>query len=501
MAKKPKRAISGTTSRKRTLCHTQNIKRKKITAHITDRKRTRSLKNLAITKPVPSGQTEETLREAERFLNDVFASIQDGISILDKDMNIIRVNQTMERWYSHAMPLVGKKCYEAYHGRKERCDVCPTHQTILTGKGAYEVVPKVGPDGKIDGWLDLYSFPLIDTVTGKMKGVIEYVRDITERKRAEELLRVSEAKFEQLFDEAPVGYHEYDTQGRITKVNRTELEILGYTHEEVLGQPVWKFIGDEETSRQMVLAKIAGTIPPGHSFERAYRRKDGTTLTVLIEDRPLRDIEGKIIGIRSTIQDITERKRAEDALLIAAQQWRTTFDGISDIVCLLDQEGKIIKCNKALTDLLGKPFGEIINHTHLEIVHGAPIPIEECPVERLWKTHHRETDILLINDRWFSIGVDPILDEAGRLVGAVHIMSDVTERKRAEEALRQSEEKYRTILESIEDGYYEEDLAGNFVFFNEAMCRIYGYPKEELLGLNYKQYTDEEHCKKIVSAI
>jgi PAS domain S-box-containing protein len=134
-------------------------------------------------------QAEEMMKEAERFLSNVFMSIQDGISILDADMTIVRVNTTMEKWYAHAMPLVGKKCFEAYHGRSERCENCPTYMTLKTRETAYEVVPKSDKDGNAIGWMDLFSFPLIDAKTGDMKGVIEYVRDITDRKKIEEELK------------------------------------------------------------------------------------------------------------------------------------------------------------------------------------------------------------------------------------------------------------------------------------------------------------------------
>jgi len=125
-------------------------------------------------------QLQESIKESERFLSEVFASIQDGISVLDTNLNIVRTNAAMEKWYSHAMPLIGKKCYEAYHGHKIRCDICPTCRTLEAGKADYDVVPKTGPGGKVVGWIDLYSFPLIDATTGKLKGVIEYVREITD---------------------------------------------------------------------------------------------------------------------------------------------------------------------------------------------------------------------------------------------------------------------------------------------------------------------------------
>ena len=128
---------------------------------------------------------EEARRESERFLANIFASIQDGISILDTEFNILRVNPTIERWYSHTQPLVGKKCYQAYHERKEFCEICPSRRTLETGEADYEIVPKRGPGGEITGWLDLYSFPLLDPARNTITGVIEYVRDITERKRLE----------------------------------------------------------------------------------------------------------------------------------------------------------------------------------------------------------------------------------------------------------------------------------------------------------------------------
>ena len=132
---------------------------------------------------------EEQLREKEKFLSDIFRSIQDGICILDRELNITQVNQAMERWYAHAMPLVGKKCYEAYHGAKKPCKICPTREVFETGNAQCEIVPFRGPNQEIMGWYDLYAFPLMDESTGELKGVIEYVRDATDRKRFEEETR------------------------------------------------------------------------------------------------------------------------------------------------------------------------------------------------------------------------------------------------------------------------------------------------------------------------
>lgn len=146
-------------------------------------------------------RVQQALKENEHFLSSVFASIQDGISILDTDFNVVRVNPTMERWYEFAMPLVGKKCWEAYQGRQERCKSCPITEALKTGKPAYGVIPKWGPEKKTVGWLDLYCFPFKDPTTGEIKGMIEYLHDITRRKLSEEELKRSFRKLQKTIEE------------------------------------------------------------------------------------------------------------------------------------------------------------------------------------------------------------------------------------------------------------------------------------------------------------
>ena len=158
-------------------------------------------------------KAEEALRESERFLASIYSSIQDGLSILDTELNILSVNATMEKWYSHAVPLVGKKCYMAYHGRIEPCLVCPSRDTLKNRTSSHEVVPKVGAGGERTGWLDIFSFPFLDTATGQLKGVIEYVRDITEQRQAEDALRKSESRYRGVFEDSPVSLWEEDLSG------------------------------------------------------------------------------------------------------------------------------------------------------------------------------------------------------------------------------------------------------------------------------------------------
>jgi PAS domain S-box-containing protein len=140
-----------------------------------------------------------------------------------------------------------------------------------------------------------------------------YGTDITERRAAEAALAESREEFKDLFDSAPIGYHELDGEGRMSRVNLTELKMLGYRAEDLLGQYVWSIATDPEAARSSVLQKLAGE-PPPDKYERMLKRKDGSVFPVLVHDELLRREDGTVRGIRTVFQDITERKQAEDQI-------------------------------------------------------------------------------------------------------------------------------------------------------------------------------------------
>ena len=271
-------------------------------------------------------QTEDEFRENSRFLSNILASIQDGISILDKDMRILMVNHTMKQWYAHAMPFLGKKCYEVYHGATERCTDCPTYETIMTGEPACKVVPRHGPGGAVLGWQDLYSFPLKDLSTGEFIGVIEYVRDVTAYKKTDEALRESEQKLRQIIEQAPDGIVLTDEQGIIIEWNPGMEKIVGLKREDALGRKLWdvKYQSateeqKQEVSYEQVEIMMTDLLKTGQSpwlnclSEREFQRPDGTRRNSQVLTFLIKTNKGYMMA--SITRDITSHKRMENELL------------------------------------------------------------------------------------------------------------------------------------------------------------------------------------------
>ncbi|HSQ79452.1 MAG TPA: HD domain-containing phosphohydrolase [Candidatus Bathyarchaeia archaeon] len=177
-----------------------------------------------------------------------------------------------------------------------------------------------------------------------------------------------------------------------------------------------------------------------------------------------------------------ERRRLDEAIRVSAVQWRATFDAMQEAVALLDPELRILRSNAALKALINRTFKEIVGRPCPQLIHGTPEPPPECPAVRTRQSLRRESREVLLDGRWFDETADPVLDERGLLTGIVHVLADITERKKAEEDLRTSEAQLSNALKIARAGHWEYDVATDTFTFNDNFYRIFGATAKEIGG-------------------
>ncbi|MGD0338233.1 MAG: PAS domain S-box protein [Bacteroidota bacterium] len=432
---------------------------------------------------------EAALSKERNLLRMIIDNLPDGIYAKDMECRKTFANKADYRnmGLESEAQLLGKNDYELFP--KELADkfIADDRSVIQTGQPVLNREEYVIDAEGQKHWLMTSKLPLRDQ-KGQIIGLLGIGRDITKLKEAEDILQESEKKYRELFDEAPVGYHELDVEGRITRVNETELKMLGYAAEEMIGQYVWKFAADEEQSNQRTLAKLAGTIPPSQGVARVLQRKDGSEMPILLEDRLLRDVDGKITGIRTIVQDITELKRIEEALEHEHNLLRTLIDLIPDYIYVKDTESRFILGNTALIQSLGKKtMEEIYGKTDFDF--HLPEAAEEyfADEQEIFHTGRPLIDKegLIIESsgemKWNITTKIPLRDPQGKIIGLVGNGRNITKRKLAEDKLRRSEENFKRIASNIEDIIYSVDAKTmEYRYLSPAFERILGYAEDDI---------------------
>ncbi|MFH1985155.1 MAG: PAS domain S-box protein [Pseudomonadota bacterium] len=175
-----------------------------------------------------------------------------------------------------------------------------------------------------------------------------------------------------------------------------------------------------------------------------------------------------------------------------AKEWQATFDAINDAVWILDRNSRVVRSNRAASRLFGKALDDMLGKHCWEIVHCTQEPIAECPATRMRHSLRRESMDLHVGEQWFQVAVDPILDAKSNLTGTVHIVSDITERKRTEESLRESEERLQLVMEGSQLGYWDWNIETGEVRRNKHWAEMLGYTLEEI-EYTVNQWTDLHH--------
>ncbi|UCF57651.1 MAG: PAS domain S-box protein, partial [Deltaproteobacteria bacterium] len=332
--------------------------------------------------------------------------------------------------------------------------------------------------------------------------------EITVRKQAEEALKESEERYRELANSITDVFFAMDDHLRYTYWNKASEILTGIRAEDALGKSLSEIFPDTPGIRraEKVYRDVLRT-QQSQIFVTDYADRDGRNYTFEISTYPSRG------GVAVFARDITERKQAEEALQKSEEKYRLLSENASDIIWTTDMNLKFTYASPSVEKLLGYTpeeftsfaIDKILTPPSLELamrVFQEELAVEQLEQKDLERTRTIELELVCKDGStiWIEVKMSFLRDEAGHPTGISGIARDISERKKAEQALMQSEERYRTILEEMGDGYFETDLAGNFTFVNDAQARMLGCSREELIGVTYRAFTPEEDVKAVFEA-
>jgi PAS domain S-box-containing protein len=422
-------------------------------------------------------QAEEALQAEKNKLQSVINSLEYGLTIQDKDYNIIYQNEPLRKNYGDR---VGEKCYQVYEDGDKVCDGCAVAKAFKNGKSHTSERKVVLPSGEVAFW-ETTASPIRDA-RGQIVSCLEIIRNITERKQAEKVLQTEKNMLKSLVDAMEDGLTIQDKDYNIIYQNGLVRQLFG----DRIGEKCYRVYESREKLCDGCPVKKAFKDGKSHTSERRVVLPSGGITFWENTANPIRDAKGDIVSCLEINRDITERKKQEQTLADEATRRRILVEQSSDGIVVLDEKGKVYEANQRFAEMLGYTPEEV-RELHVwdweaEFPHERVAEMIESigPEGDHFETRHRRKDGTVYD---VEISTNGAVIAGQKLIFCV--CRDITERKQAEEKLKESEEKYKTLAEDVPVGVYFSDFTGKFLYGNKKALEIVGYKRRELLGKNF----------------
>ncbi|MGD8506152.1 MAG: PAS domain S-box protein [Candidatus Bathyarchaeota archaeon] len=422
----------------------------------------------------------------EQRLSAIFASSPDAIIVSDLQANIVDCNEAAWRLsgYSSEEEMLGKSAFELIAEKDRKRALENLEKTLEQGttrNTEYILLKKNGEE-----FIGELSASLIKEPSGNPTGFVAVVRDITERKKAEEELK----KFKVIIETANYGVGLVDVKTDNLVYTNNELNnMLGYNAGELTGRNYTTLHSKEQMKNAARIRETFFKKGKVQGEELEYKRKDNSTFCGMIVVNPVTDEKGEPIFAAVNVIDITERKKAEEALNESERRYRKLFKSTKDGIIVSGPDGKIMSVNSAAAEMLGYEEPEELLGTPVVQFYKESKQRKKL-FEKLKKNGYLK-DFEVVGRRkdgsaFTSIGTFTLhRDEEGNILRTEGIFRDVTQHKHAEESVRESEEKYRSIVELAPDGIITVSTRGVVTSVNSAFSKLTGFAEDELVGKHF----------------
>jgi two-component system NtrC family sensor kinase len=442
---------------------------------------TRAMKPQTRTRATASGRRQELILREENF-RTIFDNSAVAITVADENERIVFWNKHAEDLLGMTRDDLNMRPVASLYPEEEWKSIRARN---IRRKGIqHQIETRIA--SKNGDLKDVtLSLSVLKDSDGRVTGSIGMMADITDRRKLQEQLQQVKEKYSTLFENTAIAITIADESERVISWNKCAEILLGMGREELFMRPVRSLYPAREWRK--IRAQNIRQKGMEHHLETKILRRGGGTMDVDLSLSVLKGPGGKVIGSIGIMADISQRKKVEEQLWLVQQNYRTLFDNTAVAITIADENEAIVSWNRYAETLLGMTTEQLYMK-----------PVRSLYPEKEWAKiksqnlrqrglhHHLETRI--VTERGNEIDVDLSISilkgHDGEVTGSIGVMADITERKRAEEGLREAERRYRAIFDNPLHMVYVYDSSGVFLDANEKALNSLGYAREEMAAIN-----------------
>ena len=454
-------------------------------------------------------RADEQVRQREEQLAVTLDSIGDAVIATDEQGAVTRLNPVAERltgWTRKealGQPLL--RVFNIINEETRRPAPNPVERVLREGMvvGLANHTALIARDGSERAIAD--SAAPIRGIDGAVRGAVMVFRDVTSERAMERALRESEERFRLLVANVrDYAIFMLDLEGRVASWNAGAARIKGYTADQIVGQHFSIFYSEEDRRAGKPAHELEVAAREGRFEDEGWRkRKDGSLFWANVIITAVRDEQGQLRGFAKVTRDFTERRRAEEELRQREEQLAVTLDSIGDGVIATDAGGAVARLNPVAEQLTGwsraeaagRPLLEVFNIVNEETRRRAVNPVDRVLREGVVVGLANHTALIARDgsERAIADSAAPIRGVDGAVRGAVMVFRDVTSERAMERALRESEERFRLLVDNVRDyAIFMLDPEGRVASWNPGAARIKGYTADQIVGQHFSVFYSEE---------